>query len=177
MSYVGLPGPDITHFAVMCAFFGKFLLLLHAAGWRRTNPKYWHLDSLYLQQFPMAPPPLPYEPHMMGQIASKSHTAKSPIPCSVCGRVFTHTYTLKRHLEKHSNSQHSCELCGKSYVRLDVLHRHRLEVHKVRKFYGCPNQCGFSTDHQAALRLHVQKCDGKLKVAFDQTWNCVIQHE
>lgn len=56
-----------------------------------------------------------------------SNTGKPRHTCHVCLKTFTHGFTLKRHMELHSNSRTTifCEVCSKSYSCRDSFLRHK----------------------------------------------------
>jgi hypothetical protein len=62
--------------------------------------------------------------------AGPDHSNSSGKPrhtCPVCLKTFTHGFTLKRHMELHSNSRLTifCEVCSKSYSCKDSYLRHK----------------------------------------------------
>ncbi|CAB3993894.1 Zinc finger and SCAN domain-containing 22, partial [Paramuricea clavata] len=63
--------------------------------------------------------------------------------CDECGRVFTRSDNLNRHMKSHSDKNHECSRCHKTFNRKDALNRH-MRMHEQRRAqreYNC-NICG-----------------------------------
>jgi hypothetical protein len=47
--------------------------------------------------------------------------------CSECNKVYKNNTTANRHLRtEHRGETHTCQKCGETYHRLDILKRHNL---------------------------------------------------
>lgn len=75
--------------------------------------------------------------------------------CDICGKVFRHRYSLKRHSRAHTNeTPFHCKLCGKRFKFPQNLRRHDTVAHKGVKPFKC-DICGKG-------RMNVYQCDDKL---------------
>ncbi|XP_076621392.1 putative zinc finger protein B0310.2 [Colletes latitarsis] len=57
----------------------------------------------------------------------------APFICYKCGRRYTWTDSLTRHLREGCGilPRHKCTLCGRKFKRRDYLLRHEINVHKM----------------------------------------------
>ncbi|XP_060783291.1 zinc finger protein 776 isoform X2 [Neoarius graeffei] len=79
--------------------------------------------------------------------------AEERFQCSVCGRAFSHAWSLKSHECIQVGEQpHRCELCGKRFTHSRSLERHQL-VHTGERPHRCP-QCGRSFSRLGNLERH-----------------------
>uniref|UniRef100_A0AAY5F1K7 C2H2-type domain-containing protein n=1 Tax=Electrophorus electricus TaxID=8005 RepID=A0AAY5F1K7_ELEEL len=58
-----------------------------------------------------------------------SHSRDRPYCCHLCGKSYSHSSSLARHLHMHSRL-HTCSTCGKTFNHSSSLSRHRL-IHKL----------------------------------------------
>lgn len=80
-------------------------------------------------------------------------SAARPHICPQCGRGFSHTTTLKRHLVVHSGARpHSCALCGKRFSLRDSLRRHQ-RIHTGERPHIC-QLCGKCFTRRTQLNIH-----------------------
>ncbi|XP_062398950.1 zinc finger protein 135-like isoform X2 [Sardina pilchardus] len=127
--------------------------------------------------------------HFKPPARDKGHKQKrlrgKPHQCSRCGKVFSHTSSLSRHMHVHKGEKpheiqaqmrigekpHECSRCGKGFSHSSSLSRH-MRVHKGEsaherdapghrggggeKPHECPH-CGRSFAHALALEHHVLK--------------------
>lgn len=57
--------------------------------------------------------------------------------CSDCNRAFPSSSNYGRHMrEKHTKIRHKCQLCGKSYSRMDYSKRHTCKPRSGQRTYG-----------------------------------------
>lgn len=67
----------------------------------------------------------------------KTHTR---FICNICQKIIGTKKNYKRHLIEHGNRSHFCDLCSKTFKRLEHLNRHITISHTKNKF-KC-NSCG-----------------------------------
>ncbi|KAG5449414.1 hypothetical protein CSKR_107567, partial [Clonorchis sinensis] len=66
---------------------------------------------------------------------------KGDFPCSACNRVFSQKALLLKHRIMHDEPKHTCDTCGRCFVREDKLKRHVMSIHTTEK----PHVCGICT--------------------------------
>ncbi|XP_078584714.1 histone-lysine N-methyltransferase PRDM9-like [Branchiostoma floridae x Branchiostoma japonicum] len=64
----------------------------------------------------------------------RTHTGEKPYKCQHCDMRFTEGGSLKRHVISHHSKEfpHNCQVCGKGFVRLDLMRTHMQKQHKLR---------------------------------------------
>ncbi|CAB3985404.1 Zinc finger and SCAN domain-containing 22 [Paramuricea clavata] len=73
--------------------------------------------------------------------------------CDECGRVFTRSDNLNRHMKSHSDKNHECSRCRKKFNRKDALNRH-MKTHSD-KDHEC-SRCHKTFNRKDALNRHVR---------------------
>nr|XP_054589948.1 zinc finger protein 436 [Nothobranchius furzeri] len=82
---------------------------------------------------------------------SWSHVEQQQDVCGVCEEKFDSVEKLKEHLQNHQKL-HGCSLCGKTFVSLASLNKHRAR-HAVKRAFKCLI-CDQSFDNMSALYHH-----------------------
>ena len=60
-----------------------------------------------------------------------THSNNKRFKCEICSSEFNYKSSFNRHMTTHSSGSFSCELCGKSFQRLDYVHSHKKQAHGV----------------------------------------------
>ncbi|XP_078448936.1 uncharacterized protein LOC144717327 [Lampetra planeri] len=103
---------------------------------------------------PFAPPPPP-SLHGFGN-HTRPHMSEKLYACSVCGRAFTRSSTLRLHERRHTGEKpHRCDLCGHAFLRAVQLRIH-LRTHTGEKPYCC-GECGQAFAHRHSFKRHQHK--------------------
>lgn len=87
--------------------------------------------------------------------------------CSICDKIFLHSYTLNRHMQNHEEESNvfKCKFCDKSFSRKDILTRHKQIIH--RSFQIDFTAAGQKTTEQKTLRCKMCSMDfGDKKESF-----------
>ncbi|XP_078739293.1 uncharacterized protein LOC144952680 isoform X2 [Lampetra fluviatilis] len=101
---------------------------------------------------PFAPPP---SLHGFGN-HTRPHMSEKLYACSVCGRAFTRSSTLRLHERRHTGEKpHRCDLCGHAFLRAVQLRIH-LRTHTGEKPYCC-GECGQAFAHRHSFKRHQHK--------------------
>ena len=76
--------------------------------------------------------------------------------CETCGKAYTSTYKLKRHINSvHEGlKNHNCETCGKDFNLKSTLRRHIRNVHEGLKNHKC-DLCVNAFTCKADLKAHI----------------------
>ena len=87
------------------------------------------------------------------------HLGLRPYKCDVCQKVFTQPTHLRTHKRTHDINRlnYSCEQCDKSFSSTQSFNRHKLShlAPEGKPVLKC-DKCGFETNHQDSLRVHVR---------------------
>ncbi|CAH8517414.1 unnamed protein product [Dicrocoelium dendriticum] len=75
--------------------------------------------------------------------------------CSSCNRVFAQKSLLLKHRIMHDEPRHTCDACGRCFVREDKLKRHIMSIHTTEKPHACCI-CGKAFSRKDKLKDHLK---------------------
>ena len=93
------------------------------------------------------------------QLGSVEGAMKHVYTCTICNKVFDRPYRLTRHLNIHDPNRPrvSCQICDRSFTRLDTLENHIKSMHSEERPYTCPYaSCQKNFAMQTALTNHLK---------------------
>ena len=91
--------------------------------------------------------------------------------CKSCGKTFTKSDNLKRHLQRHEGRRdHKCGSCGKAFFASSGLKKHVDTVHKGLKPYQC-SFCNTAYGQNGDLKRHVKRCHTKEQEIIEEIAN------
>ena len=92
----------------------------------------------------------------MKEHLSKVHKDVAEVPyCEICGKSFTCTNSLKRHMTVHTGAKpYKCNICGRKFSQGSILKRHVL-THENLKPYNC-HFCQKSYTQKMNLLTHLK---------------------
>lgn len=61
----------------------------------------------------------------------RKHSLENVLTCNRCGKIFTESYTFKKHQETHVNPQLECQHCFKRYKTERARNEHARKIHNV----------------------------------------------
>ena len=107
-------------------------------------------------------------------MAEKISTPNPDLTCSACGRVFTQSVNLKRHVRRvHTkDSPYTCEICHKCFASTDMLQRHK-KTHNKEKVHEC-SKCGKTFSRKDNLTRHLNTHSER---AVEKTYICNLCQE
>ncbi|KAK2502713.1 hypothetical protein MC885_008960 [Smutsia gigantea] len=90
-----------------------------------------------------------------------SSPQNSRLDCSLCGKMFRNTSSLKKHYLSHSQERnHVCVTCSKAFKRKDHLNGHMLTHQKTKPFVCNEQGCSKSYCRYRSLRRHYEAQHG-----------------
>ncbi|CAL8096916.1 unnamed protein product [Calicophoron daubneyi] len=84
--------------------------------------------------------------------------SKGDFICPVCRRGFPQKALLLKHRIMHDEPKHTCELCGRCFVREDKLKRHVMSIHTAEKPHIC-HICTKAFSRKDKLKDHLKHHD------------------
>ena len=107
-------------------------------------------------------------------MAEKISTPNPDLTCSACGRVFTQSVNLKRHVRRvHTKDlPYTCEICHKCFASTDMLQRHK-KTHNKGKVHEC-SKCGKTFSRKDNLTRHLNTHSER---AVEKTYICNLCQE
>ncbi|XP_048730439.2 uncharacterized protein LOC125647703 isoform X2 [Ostrea edulis] len=85
--------------------------------------------------------------------------------CHVCGKEFTTTSNLNKHLKIHGEKNVECEFCGKKFHHEEYLKVHVEGVHEKKHKFQC-EECGKFLTSKPGLTSHIKQFHSDEKVVY-----------
>ena len=91
------------------------------------------------------------------KIHIKTHEGQRNFKCDTCGKFFTQSGALKKHIQTihEGKRNHKCDSCGKFFFHSETLMKHIKTIHEGQKNYIC-DSCGKSFSQSGDLKKHIK---------------------
>ena len=88
----------------------------------------------------------------------KLHEDEKVHKCSVCGKSFSQSKNLQRHIwiVHEKRKRHKCDICGKSFTQAYHMRSHISGFHKGKKNQKC-EFCSIEISNESSLRRHIKE--------------------
>jgi len=96
-------------------------------------------------------------------------------PCPHCGEMIKNMWLhLKTMHTKDSDKKYQCDLCGKGFVEMRSLEKHKMSVHIKARPYACRFGCGAASNDKGNRKKHEISQHGQ---AFQETEGDIHDNE
>jgi uncharacterized Zn-finger protein len=94
-------------------------------------------------------------------IRIRTHTGDKHYKCDVCGKGFSHSSHLQKHIITHTcDKPYNCDICGKGFSDNSNLQNH-VRIHTGDKPYTCKcDICGKGFSQNGNLQTHIRTHTG-----------------
>ena len=95
----------------------------------------------------------------------KSANQERKLECGICGKQWTTTASLKRHIERHWKTRYQCTFCDKSFAVNASLKSHVLAIHEGQRIMCPVGACGraFLSKNSLAAHMKIHNCEYAFK--------------
>uniref|UniRef100_A0A914WSD2 C2H2-type domain-containing protein n=1 Tax=Plectus sambesii TaxID=2011161 RepID=A0A914WSD2_9BILA len=104
------------------------------------------------------------------------HSGERPYKCSFCTKAFTASSILRTHIRQHSGEKpFKCKFCGKAFASHAAHDSHVRRTHAAPKSEGHPCEiCGKKFQHISHLKFHAQCVHGQNQAPSEENASPVI---